>query len=414
MRILRTEASRTFNERSEAVDFIKKLEDTVRFRSIPKDLIRLGEVIDAPIYPPAYKKAQIPKINLKKDKGTLSVPFIDATKSFDIPLNLDDQMREAMEGSKLALGIWENGNAEAQPVDSTALDSILEQAGFQRSSALSNTKDKRVAKAMRTEIRAAIANEGFSLRKDEATVYECDGMVYSVRSAGYKLLPISELMEKLEEEGRKIFPNISFESCFVTQRLFVADYAINDAKLEKEIADTLSSAGIMKTGRLVIRMVTSNTGDSGANVYPILKTGRYGTIIEEPERLEHDSANASIETFGVNVGKVLALFQATPERLENLSKTGLSNPGMTMKNICMKLGLPVKMFFDKAEVFEGAYGSMATGLDLYFTISDAIQEWAEVQKVTKARELMTSSSLAKIFLSKEGIGAYDIPMQLTA
>ncbi len=409
--ILRTDETKTFSTEDGVKTFLRQLEDTERWTRVAKRDVFAGEVIDCPILmDEAMKKVPVPVVGTANANNGIVFPRLEEGKSFSLNPKLEEGTREAMATTRIALGVIENGDLKANPLAINALDGLVGQAGFQRASVLVNLDDRRSAHAMRAEIRTAIINEGLSLMNGDCLLYSCDEMMRGVHSDGYVPLKITELVEALETGLKNDFPDTKLVGASVSHQFTAFDYELNDQKLQAEIENVLRNAGVAYDFVPVIRFCTSNTGDSGANLYAGVKHGSTISFIEEPIRLEH-TGSASIEKFSDNVGQILALFKSTPEKLEKLGEVKIKNTAQCYKNIALAAGIPVKAFAEKAEDFEAVYGDTATALDVYFDISEALEEYAKTVKMQEMRKVQLSALLARVALNPEHISELDVNVQ---
>lgn len=410
--ILGTYENRHINNFDEAKTLIEKLEETIQYNVVDKRDIQAGEVIDCPIMPECFETAPVATI------GTVGsdVHFmrLDGSKSFKIKKDLNDQMREAMTESRLVLGYKdENGEFEPQPLALNSLPSLVNQCIGGKSTVLCQTEDKNASKQMRTEVKVAILNEFLSLRNDKCKIYKCDGMVRYVAGDTYVYLPISELLNALEKEIKDTYNSATFVSADISHQYVEVLYTLNDDVLRDEIANILGMAGITEKYEPAILFTTSNTGDCGANLHPILLgNGNKFLVIEEPENMEH-TGTASTERFTNNVKGLMALFKTTPERLESLSQISLKHPANAYRNVALKSNIPLAAFQDQADDFEATFGNLATALDLYVELSNALYAYADAKGMDVLRRTKILNSLSQKFLSIDRLTECDVDVDFT-
>ncbi len=412
MIILGTDETRTFSAIDDAKKLIDDLETTISYDEINKRSLMAGEVINAPILPQAYTSSPAPVIN-PNVRGEIAYPKLEAGKTFTIKMDFNDQMREAMNSSRLVLGYAENGQDIAEPLALNALPSLVAQAIGGKSTMLCQTEDKTVAKNMQTEVKSAIINEFLRLRNDKCKKYVCDGMVRYVASDNYVYLPISELLKKLEDGLMKIFPDFSFRFATVSHQFVSFYFLLNDAKLTQELLNILQLTGAGDDYKPGLIFETSNTGDSGANLIPIMYTPNGGImLIEEPKKLEH-VGNASVEEFAKNVEQLLAIYQATPDKLQKMEEVILKHPANAYRNVALKSNIPLDCFAEKAEIFEQIYGSMASALDLYIELVNEFSAYCSIKNVGEMRKLKVLGSLSQKFLTIDNLQYCDVDVDFT-
>lgn len=412
MAILKTDETRLFSNMKEARDLIDALESTISYEVIKKNEMMAGEVINAPILPQAYTMSPAPVIKAE-EKGEIAYPKLEQGKTLSVKAEFNEQMREAMSASKLVLGYTKDRQDFAEPLAINALPSLVAQAIGGKSSMLCQTEDKTVAKNMQTEIKAAIINEFLRLRNDSCKKYLCDGMVRYVASDNYVYLPISELLEKIDAELGNIFPNFTFGHASISHQFVSFYYRLNDEKLKQDLVNILQLTGASDNYEPGLIFVTSNTGDSGANLIPVLYTPGNGLmIIEEPKKLEH-VGQASPEKFADNVKSLLALFQATPEKLEKMANIILKHPANAYRNVAFKSNIPLSCFAEKADEFEQIYGEMASALDLYIELVNEFSAYCIKENVDELRKVKILGSISQKFLTIERLQECDVDIDYT-
>ncbi len=413
--ILRTYETRHCSSYEEATSFIKELERVTEWKKTEKSGIKAGEVVDCPILPDMYEKAPVPVVTTAEKNGVL-YPTLEGGETFRLSKKDKEAMGEAMGESKMVVGFKESApysEYKAHPLALNALGSLAAAAGYQRSPALCNTEDKMSQDAMRPELRAAIINEGLRLMKGTCQIYTCDQMVRFVASKTYVPLAISDLLGTLKGKIDKAFPKAEFMGGYINHCYVDFSWRLNDDILTKKINNILDQAGINAGYEPVLRFITSNTGDSGVNLYPIMLKKNTWVAIETPVKMEH-TGDASIEKFGANVEKAYAMFKTLPNRLESLGQVPVSNTENAFLNMGAVAGLPPKSYSDSAELFAATYGNMATALDIYFALSEALGEYADKNNLNSLKRSQFESNLARVFVDQQKILDCDTKVLLKA
>ena len=210
-----------------------------------------------------------------------------------------------------------------------------------------------------------------------------------------------------------MFPDYTFEHATVSHQFTSVYYMLNDAKLTQELLNILQLTGSSDDFRPALIFVTSNTGESGANLIPVMYTPNRGVmLIEEPLKLEHDGG-ATIEKFKGNVDKLLAVYQATPDRLQKMEEVTLKHPANAYRNVAFKSNIPLDCFAEKAEIFEQVYGSMASALDLYIELVNEFSAYCELKNVGEMRRLKVLGSLSQKFLTVDNLLNCDVDIDFT-
>ena len=406
--VLKTDEERLVSEIGEARKLINELEGTISYEEIKKNEVLAGEIVDCRIIRDCYEKAPIPSIEFE-----VGFPKLESGKSFKITKASDEQVEEAMSATRLALGTPGETTLEARPLAINALSSLISQAIGGKSSLMCQTEDKAVAHQMNTSKKAAIINEMMALRNDSCKLYECDGMVRYVAGSDYVYLPISELLDAFEAGLRKDFPNAEYTGGTISHQIVQFNFILNDELFKRRVENILSQAGITEAYEPAVIFMTSNTGDCGANIIPVLHHKTKGNIIiEEPLKLEH-RGKASIEEFSKNVEKIAAIMKATPEKIEALADVLINHPAKAYRNVAVKAGLPVSCFVEQASCFEATYGNMATAIDLYFDLIDQLEIHSAKSNIGIIRKTKLLNGLAKVFLSLDNLKDCDVDVELT-
>ena len=402
--ILETEETRVFHDLDSAKNLIRDLEATENWTNAEKSSSRSGEVVDCPIIPDMFTNAPMPDVNLNEKNG-VTYPSLEGGKVFRISENDREAMAEAMRESRMVVGYKEStpySEFKPHPLALSALPSLTAQAGYQHSPALVNINGKGSQDAMRPELRSAIINEGLKIMKGTCQVYTCDQMVRFVASKTYVPIKISDLLEGLLSMLKKNYPSFSFETGFINHTFVDFRFSLNDEFLTKKLRNVLEQSGISGNHEPCIRFITSNTGDSGANLYPMLTNGVCFFAIEEPIKMEH-LGEASVEKFKQNVEKAYAAFKVLPNRIDSLSRVPINNVKNCYLNVGAAANLPPKSYAESAEFFAQTYQSLVSALDVYFYISENFAEYAYNNKMSPIKQAQYESNLARVFVDQQKI-----------
>ena len=122
--------------------------------------------------------------------------------------------------------------------------------------------------------------------------------------------------------------------------------------------EALEDHGITyNTLKPALRLTSSDVGISGANIYPMLLSGRDEKIITlgSPLKLEHKTG-ANLEKFKSQLPMIYAQYTLAIGNLMNLLKIEINNPVNCFLGVCKKIGVTKKLAFDASALFMGQNG----------------------------------------------------------
>lgn len=398
--ILGTEEERSYTANNgegyaAAVELVSRLAGVTEVTKVAKATVTVAEEVNCPILASAMEQAPVGRLVAEESGAGYYTPRLTGDGTLSL-LDADPEaVRESAEETGLCLSLGEG----AIPLSGTAMTSLVAQAFGGRSSVFSSNGDCSKFDAITNSLKSGVFNECLRAWHTSMTPVTADGMVRYVGSDDYVYLPIPELLETLEKEGRKLFPALAFSGAMVSHSFVKFTYKLNDTKLEREIARVLSGVGYTGSMNPMLVFVTSNIGLSGANLYPVVELD-HGAVMElqQPLTLEH-KGQASLQKFSDNIGKLAAAYAGLPARLQELADTGIAHPAQCYRNVAAKAGVPVSVYTDGAADFEEVYGEMATFLDLYSEMALRLQGYFLEKEVKGAARIKMLNNLGSRFLS---------------
>lgn len=255
------------------------------------------------------------------------------------------------------------------PVRDCAIRTILDRAGI--SGPTLRKLDKNVY--------ARILNNCLQVADGEALLRISEGKVSAVLSGGrhgYAALDMEQVFKCAVE-----YLNANFRGCTYLGGFFEHHMASSLWELggEGHLLDAYRTE-LRHHGRTVeemkpvVRVTTSDTGASGANIYPMLLSGeRSDTVsIGRPLRLEH-KAGATVAQFEGKLKMLYGKYQLAAGKLTELLDIDIMNPGNCMIAVMKQLGIAKRLGMEATELFKAQYGSEpCTAHDIYFGISEVL------------------------------------------
>lgn len=142
----------------------------------------------------------------------------------------------------------------------------------------------------------------------------------------------------------------------------------------------------------MVRITTSDTGAGGANIFPMIVSGKENTTINlgEPLRLGHRNGT-KISEFDDQLKLLYGKYQLATGNLIRLLKIDIANPVNCMKGVMDKLGIARKYAAEAVDLFIAQYGEdPCTAHDIYYGISEILYmltcEGEDGSRITRMEE----------------------------
>lgn len=344
------------------------------------------------------------------DKAPLLIPELRSTNRFDSSVS-DDSIIEAMESVNLAVKVPIDTGYFTYPLATTGVTSLLQRSGYGiDSSALKRTKDSNGKNAMEPSKKAKAINFGLEIAEDKSLVYILDEKIRAVHSGDecdYARLPFSELMQAFKAGLKDQFAEIFFTGASADHLYLSCTYVIKDEEINTRIKNVFEMSGIDVSQMFTTaRLISSDTGNAGANIYPYLQSATRMLAVGKPISLTHKNGH-TIEDFKHNVEQVVSMFKDSEEKLEQMGNTSVKHPAGMIQRIAKQCGLSKKLSVEAAVTFEGMFGAIATQLDVWWEINDIYENGNKSDKLSESRKISIQESIARICFSD--MSEYDIP-----
>ena len=289
-----------------------------------------------------------------------------------------------------------------QPVIPSAIDSITARADLtcRLIAELFNRKKKEEGVnllnrglLLKAELKKELSTEkGKEL--PSCQIVKRSGWVIGAMSNQWTHLPQSELAEVVLSEIRASFPDAEFVSATYTHELteFWVSLGNHQSEIMKQYRNGWVASGLpeeaLENVKPLIRVATSDTGQSGVVVTPILQDRKYNRVLGERLSTKHAGKN-SLEDVKKDLGQAFAKAQESLEKVAQLMATPIQNPTAVMVR-ALEAGkrslwsLSHEACVDVLEHFTNLYRG-ATGITAY-DIYSCIGEMEYCDKVTNLKQ----------------------------
>lgn len=278
---------------------------------------------------------------------------------------------------------------EYYPVRGCAIKSILDRAGIQGNGL------KRVEK----NVYARILNDLLKVANGEALIRFSEGKVSAVLSGDcndYSVLDVEEIFLHSVDYLNGNFKGCQYLGGFYEHNMVSAlwELAGEDELLEAYKEELRLHGKSIDEMKPMVRITTSDTGAGGANIFPMLVSGKENTTINlgEPLRLEHRYGN-DITEFDQQLKQLYSKYQLATGKLIKLLKIDIMNPVNCMRGVMDKLKIPKKYQAEAVELFKAQQGEdPCTAHDIYYGISEILYmltcEGEEGSRITRMEEVI--------------------------
>lgn len=274
-------------------------------------------------------------------------------------------LKDTLTGTGLLLKL----KGKYYPVRSCAIHSILNRAG------ISGPALRKLNKT----VYANILSECLKVARGDALLRFSEGKVSAILggdSYDYAVLDMEKIFMLAVEFLQENFKGCTYLGGFYEHSCTSAVWELSgEDKLLEAYHKELTLKG-MKVDDMkpVIRVSTSDTGDSGANIYPMLVSGMEKRTIAlgDALKLKHKNS-ASIRDFEEQLKMVYGKYQLAIGRLTSLLEIDIINPVNCMKGVMKKIGIPKKLGMEAVELFRAQHGEASCSAhDIYYGISEVL------------------------------------------
>lgn len=273
--------------------------------------------------------------------------------------------RDTMEHTRLILKVKD----ELYPVRSCAIKTILERA---------RVSGNALNKVQKTEL-AQILNYCMKVASGDALLRFCEDKISAVHGgdeADYAVLETPELFRRTVEYLQENFSGYTFVGASYDHSIVTAVWALeNEERLLKEYKESLQAHGLPNTEiQLGLRLTTSDTGQSGANLYPMVFFGSEARNIPlgSPLKLHHKN-KADLAKFDEQLNLLYAQYGKALGNMQSLMDVYVLHPINAMLGVMKRIGVPKRYATEVSEDFRLRRGNGACSVyEVYLQISEVI------------------------------------------
>lgn len=260
----------------------------------------------------------------------------------NIPEGITAEMySEAYHSNRLLLVFPHNFKAKVLPVRYTAFSDICNRAGL-KGRTVEMMVDKGNVSALDPCIKAQWFSTGMSLNGNECKILIRDEKVSSMKSHEYQIFPEKNIIELLENELKRTWPDFSYAGGKVSHEYLWVDYRLNDTVMEETFRlklEALLDADSIQTLKAGISLATSDVGNSSVAIAPYYELNETKIRLGDPIHIRHDTCN-SFDKIAEEMSYMAALFRCAEERIELLENVSIIHPQKCFVNIINEYKLP--------------------------------------------------------------------------
>lgn len=287
---------------------------------------------------------------------TIEAQKIDATQYTD--LSELEMYTDTVENT----GLYQQLNKSAQPypVRNTAMVSIYQRNRFGGSVFRDLTKAE-LTKSINTFAKYA---------KGNSLIRIMGGKISAELSDNYVVLPMSEVFIISRDSFQKNFEKSVFIGGYFDYMVTTAKWQVWDKGICDAYADVTGENA--QNVSCIIKIITSDTAYSGANIFYQLVDGTRKVYLSKAIRMDHKTG-ASLDEFRENTLKVLTRFRAALADLSELRNIRIQHPTNCMAAVMKKAGISAKIIGDTVDFRNMVTSPGATNaLDLYYDVCQCV------------------------------------------
>lgn len=316
-------------------------------------------------------------------------PIVDGQRASSM---LEEKLREkgkecvfkdTMEHTRLILKVRD----ELYPIRSCAIKTILERA---------RVSGNALNKVQKTEL-AQILNYCMKVAGGDALLRFCEDKISAVHggdASDYAVLKTPELFRRTVEYLQDNFSGYTFAGASYDHSIVTAVWSLdNEETLLKEYKESLQTHGLpCDEIQLGLRLTTSDTGQSGANLYPMIFFGSElrNIPLGSPLKLHHKN-KADLARFDEQLNLLYAQYSKALGNMQSMMDVYVLHPINAMLGVMKRIGVPKKYATLIAEDYRLKRGDTAcSAYEAYLQISEVIYlmqcDGAEGSKIVMMEE----------------------------
>ena len=291
--------------------------------------------------------------------------------------------KDTMEHTRLILKVRD----ELYPIRSCAIKTILERA---------RVSGNALNKVQKTEL-AQILNYCMKVAGGDALLRFCEDKIFAVHggdASDYAVLKTPELFRRTVEYLQDNFSGYTFAGASYDHSIVTAVWSLdNEEALLKEYKESLQTHGLpCDEIQLGLRLTTSDTGQSGANLYPMIFFGSElrNIPLGSPLKLHHKN-KADLARFDEQLNLLYAQYSKALGNMQSMMDVYVLHPINAMLGVMKRIGIPKKYATLIAEDYRLKRGDTAcSAYEAYLQISEVIYlmqcDGAEGSKIVMMEE----------------------------
>lgn len=291
--------------------------------------------------------------------------------------------KDTMEHTRLILKVRD----ELYPIRSCAIKTILERA---------RVSGNALNKVQKTEL-AQILNYCMKVAGGDALLRFCEDKISAVHggdASDYAVLKTPELFRRTVEYLQDNFSGYTFAGASYDHSIVTAVWSLdNEEALLKEYKESLQTHGLPRDEiQLGLRLTTSDTGQSGANLYPMIFFGSElrNIPLGSPLKLHHKN-KADLARFDEQLNLLYAQYSKALGNMQSMMDVYVLHPINAMLGVMKRIGVPKKYATLIAEDYRLKRGDTAcSAYEAYLQISEVIYlmqcDGAEGSKIVMMEE----------------------------
>lgn len=332
--IFKDDYSRNFSEEKGLHDFLENIETSAQWETTPVNSLRV--------------------LTTEKEMENLLVDG-DSEK--------EEIIKDTCHNTGLVLKI----GRYKYPIGSTALQTLENRARISGSS----------LSALEKPMFAKVLNECLKVSRGESLIRIASGKVRAAHAGDlkdYAVLPMPELFSTASSFINGEFQETNFQSGYYDHSITTAVWTIKDEELTDTYQQILKNYGINEGGDLsaAIRVSSSDTGVSGANIYYQLRFGNRHIALGNSLKLVHRSG-ATVKKFAQNLTSVFSQYKQALEGLTKLLNIHINYPENVMAGMMKQVGINKKLTAYTVDKYDAVYGpDSCTAHQVYYGICECI------------------------------------------
>lgn len=297
-----------------------------------------------------------------------------------------------MENSGICVQFPENNKMKTYPVSTIGYQGVVLRAGFSGPALNYGESSKR--NPMPPIERAKVLNAGLSTYKDSESAFGYIMRRYdridAFHSSEYSVLPVSELLEVVEDVLDFYYEGWDFQDGSVSPSFVSLKWQIKDTNLETELKKIFKKEDF----KICLVMLSSDTGTSSAKLYLALQgKSSFPILVGRPKGVPHKCGKTTAD-FSAAANAITASIRDNFSLIQELTKKKCVHVGGAIRLLAYKFRLPKKISLQVAEEYAIGYPTGATFYEVFIALQDIIYQYQkDTDKVTPEKSFELSEAV---------------------